>query len=175
MKKVVFLSLVWITSLLCSCSSSTLNVSPQRQPVSFHARWGIIPFSNHTQTPQAGQSAAAITSALLETRGVMSVTTYEVKASKDQLLLSIENIPMKDILRWARRRRLRYIISGSINEWQYKVGLDGEPVVNVALQLIDVRSGRTIWTAVGSRTGGSRSGLTVVAQKLIESMLISIR
>jgi hypothetical protein len=32
-----------------------------------------------------------------------------------------------------------------------------------------------IWTAVGGRTGGSRAGLTIVAQKLITSMLASIQ
>jgi len=152
-----------------------MNISPQKALISFNAKWGIVPFSNHTQTPQAGQSAAAITAALLETRGVSQIIPYEVKTSKDQLLLSIEDIPLKELLKWARARRLQYVVSGNINEWQYKVGLDGEPVVNVALQLIDVKSGRVIWTAVGGRTGGSRAGLTVVAQQLIHLMLANIR
>ena len=56
---------------------------------------------------------------------------------------------------------------GSVEEWRYKVGVDGEPAVGITLQLIDLPSGAVIWTASGSKTGWSREGLTATAQKLL--------
>lgn len=65
-------------------------------------------------------------------------------------------------------------MTGTVNEWRYKVGLDGEPAVSVTLKLIDMRNGRVIWSAVGSKMGSSRSSLGNVGQRLIDSMLNQI-
>ena len=35
----------------------------------------------------------------------------------------------RDAMDWARRQGLEYVICGSVEEWQYKNGLDGEPAV----------------------------------------------
>ena len=42
------------------------------------------------------------------------------------------------LLAWARSTHARYAVTGAVNEWTYKVGLDGEPVVGIAIQLIDL-------------------------------------
>ena len=75
------------------------------------------------------------------------------------------------LLDWARSTHAQYAMTGSVNEWTYKVGLDGEPVVGLSLQLIDLKSGRIVWTAVGSLSGGSRIAVTTTAQRLINSLL----
>jgi hypothetical protein len=49
--------------------------------------------------------------------------------------------------------------------------VDGEPVVGVTFELIDVSTGKVVWSATGSRTGWSRSGLSSIATALIGDVL----
>jgi hypothetical protein len=49
--------------------------------------------------------------------------------------------------------------------------VDGEPAVGVALSVVDVSSGRTVWSGVGARSGWSRDALSAVAQRLLKSLL----
>ena len=58
-----------------------------------------------------------------------------------------------------------------MEEWRYKTGVDGEPVVGLTLELIDVQSGQVVWSATGARSGWSRSSLSSVATSLIGSVL----
>lgn len=59
----------------------------------------------------------------------------------------------------------------TVDEWRYKVGVDGEPAVGITLQVIEVQSGNVIWSAAGSRTGWSRDAVSAVAQKLLRQLL----
>jgi hypothetical protein len=74
-------------------------------------------------------------------------------------------------LAWARSENIRYALAGSVDEWRYKVGIDGEPAAGVTLQLIDVQSGQVLWAAAGGSTGWSRESLSGVAQKLVAKLL----
>ena len=74
-------------------------------------------------------------------------------------------------LDWARGEKARYALTGAVDEWRYKVGVDGEPAVGITLQVIDVQSGNVIWSAAGSRTGWSRDAVSAVAQKLLRELL----
>jgi TolB-like protein len=74
-------------------------------------------------------------------------------------------------LEWARGERARYALTGTVDEWRYKVGVDGEPAVGITLQVIEVQSGNVIWSAAGSRTGWSRDAVSAVAQKLLRQLL----
>jgi hypothetical protein len=76
-------------------------------------------------------------------------------------------------LAWARQQGARYALAGSVDEWRYKVGVDGEPAAGVALQIIDVASGETLWSGAGGKSGWSREALSAVAQQLIRNLLSS--
>jgi hypothetical protein len=65
-----------------------------------------------------------------------------------------------------------YALTGAVDEWRYKVGIDGEPAVGLTLQIINLTDGdRVVWSAAGSKSGWSREALSAVAQKLIKDML----
>jgi hypothetical protein len=64
-------------------------------------------------------------------------------------------------------------VQGAVDEWRYKVGVDGEPAVGVALQVVDLQSGAVVWSAVGAKSGWSREALAAVAQKLIGELIAS--
>jgi hypothetical protein len=62
---------------------------------------------------------------------------------------------------------MRYAVTGTVDEWRYKVGVDGEPAVGFTLQVLDVPTGRVLWSAAGGRTGWSREALSAVAHQLL--------
>ena len=135
------------------------------------ARWVVLPFANATETPFAGQRAEAIGEGLLRSLGVADVQRYPAQLASDNLF---ENGAPKDTdkaLEWARGQNARYAITGTVDEWRYKVGVDGEPAVGVALSVVDVSTGRTVWSGVGAKSGWSRDALSAVAQKLMKSLL----
>ena len=60
-----------------------------------------------------------------------------------------------------------------MEEWRYKVGVDGEPAVGMMLQITDLKSGQVVWSGSGGKTGYSRESLSGTAQKLLNQMLSS--
>src|SRR5690606_10564968 len=92
----------------------------------------------------------------------------------DLLMTSSADRVQKQALEWAQNSGARYALTGSVQEWRYKVGLDGEPVVGLTLNLIDLSDASVVWSATGSRSGWSRSSLAGVGQTLIKDMLDSI-
>jgi hypothetical protein len=66
---------------------------------------------------------------------------------------------------------VRYALTGTVEEWRYKVGVDGEPAAGVTLQIIDVATGEMLWSGSGGKSGWSREALSAVAHKLIRSLL----
>ena len=76
----------------------------------------------------------------------------------------------------ARKRcwpRAQYALTGAVDEWRYKVGVDGEPAAGVTLRIVDVATGNTLWSGAGGKSGWSREALSAVAQKLIRQLLDS--
>ena len=74
-------------------------------------------------------------------------------------------------LAWARQAGARYALTGSVDEWRYKVGVDGEAAVGVVLSIVDVESGRAVWSGSGAQSGWSREALSGVAQRLLRRLL----
>jgi polysaccharide biosynthesis protein PelC len=175
MNLIKFAGVFAVIALLTGCATTRINTQPQATILS-HVNWGVAPFVNNTGTPQANARAQAITAGLLRARGIINVNRYSLRRSCRQLLTCLHyQVPYSRIKSWARRARLHYVMFGVVNEWRYKVGLDGEPSVNVTLKLKDMRNGHVVWSAVGSKVGGSRAGLGEVAQSLIRCMLNKLR
>jgi TolB-like protein len=140
-------------------------------PLEAGARWVILPLANHTETPQAGLRAEVILESLLRQRGLQSLERPPTLPVNDLMGEAPEGKPRQDAQRWAAEQGIRYAITGAVDEWRYKVGVDGEPAVGVVLQLIDLKSGNVVWTATGAKSGWSREALSAVGQKLMRDML----
>jgi polysaccharide biosynthesis protein PelC len=136
-----------------------------------NTKWVMLPVLNHTEVPQAGLRAEAITEALLRAQGVNDLTRYPPTLNPDTLFEPAERKVMAEADKWARTQGARYAIYGAVDEWRYKVGIDGEPAVGVALHIIDLQSNAVVWTGVGGKSGWSRESLSGVAQKLIKELL----
>ena len=160
-----------LSGLLAGCSVMNTSSSSGSATLSREARWVLLPIANHTEVPQAGLRAETITEALLRGRGLGALATYPATLNTESLMEPAERKVQADAAKWAREQGMRYGVQGAVDEWRYKVGVDGEPAVGIALQVIDLQSGEVVWSAVGARSGWSREALSAVAQKLISDLL----
>jgi polysaccharide biosynthesis protein PelC len=153
---------------LLALASGCTTVSVQPAPaLAANASWALLPIMNFTETPQSGLRAEALLESLLRSGGVTNLKRYPANLNTESLFEPLERKAIEQSLAWARNENFRYAMTGSVEEWRYKVGVDGEPAVGITLQLIDLPSGAVIWTASGSKTGWSREGLSAIAQKLL--------
>lgn len=157
--------------LLAACSSTTVDTSASPAPLAAQGSWGLLPFTNHTSEPQAALRAEAITGNLLRARGITRLQRYPVQLASDSVFDPADRGTQEKALRWAREQGLRYAVLGTVDEWGYKVGVDGEPATGFTLQVIDVQRQHVIWSAVGAKSGWSRQAVSGVAQQLLLQML----
>lgn len=158
-----------LTTVLAACTTTAPSVSTT--PLDPTAKWALLPMANHTDTPQAGMSAEAITEHLLRARGVRQLERYPATLSRDTLFEPSERKVIEEAQKWARDRGARYGVTGMVEEWRYKVGIDGEPAVGVTLQVIDLQDGAVLFSASGGKSGWSREALSAVAHKLLDSLV----
>lgn len=157
---------------LAACS--TMDVAPS-PGLAAGDRLAVLPLVNYTETPEAGLRASSIAYGILQVQGHGEVLQPTDSGAQDPLFGDPTGKAQAADLEWARQADARYALAGSVHEWRYKVGVDGEPAVGLSFKLIDLDSGTTIWTATGSRSSWSRSSLATVAQDLIRSLLAPLR
>jgi TolB-like protein len=108
-------------------------------------------------------------------RGLKSLDLYPVELNNDTLFEPSERKVVDKAREWAQSQGIRYILTGSVEEWHYKVGVDGEPAVGLTLKVIDLNTNQVVWSAVGAKSGWSRSALSAVAQDLARSLLSDLK
>jgi TolB-like protein len=170
--KLIKTVLLMATALLATACTTVSSVAPS---ANFEpgAKWALLPMVNQTDTPQAGLSAEAIAEHGLRLRGVRDIARYPVALSRDSLFEPSERRVAEEAQKWAREQGIRYGLTGVVQEWRYKVGIDGEPAVGVTLQVLDLSTGHIIWSASGAKSGWSREALSGVAHKLLYQLLDS--
>lgn len=150
-----------------ACSSIDTTQAPALNALDAVA---VLPIANYTETPDAGDAAQAMAVNALRHLGLATVESVPANPSDDQFDATSRPDGDKG-LAWARAHHARYSLSGAVEEWRYKVGVDGEPVVGMTFELREVASGKVVWSSTGSRSGWSRSSLGGVAQSLIGKLL----
>ena len=139
--------------LLAACSTLDRSEAPV---LSSKAQWVLLPFANFTETPLAGSRAEAVAEGVLRAQGVAKLRRYPAALQQEALF---------------EPEGARYALTGSVEEWRYKVGVDGEPAVGIAVSIIDVPTGETLWSGVGAKAGWSRDSLAAVAQQLMRKLI----
>lgn len=155
--------------LLAGCASASFHASPA-PTLDRSATWVVAPLINNTATPYAGKRAERIVNALLSQH--ISGQILDPPVSDDTTGLPVDNgeAAEKAARTFARARGARYLVTGSVDEWHYKIGLDGQPAVGFTLRVDDLKSGKTVWTGAASASGGSREGIAVLAQNTLNRM-----
>lgn len=161
-----WLPLLLLLFLLAGCSSVRVRTSPP-PPIERSARWAVVPLSNHTTTPFAGYRAQKLCLALLQAQGVDQLIVPPEPAD----VLPLGTRPLEKDLHWARRHQVRYLVTGAVAEWRYKVGIDGEPAVALTLQLHDLDSDRIIWQGSASASGRYWHSVGLLGQTLLQRLV----
>jgi TolB-like protein len=163
--------LLCLTTFLAVACSTSIKSTDGHDALDAQAKWVLLPIANNTGTPQAALSAEAMLDHLLRRQGVASLLNYPAALSRDTLFEPTERKVSEEAQKWAREQGARYALTGSVEEWRYKVGIDGEPAVGVTLKVIDLSTGNVVWSASGAKSGWSRAALAAVAQALLTDLL----
>ncbi len=158
--------------LLSGCAGMNIQSA---KPVAANrdAAWAVLPFVNNTETPMANARAAAMAAGVLQSEGRQVRGELPISTRTEALLGGDWKQEYASALRTAREEGARYALAGSVDEWDYRAGINAEPEVAMTLWVVDVASGKVIWSGVGSAHGGSlgRGGTGGVAQRLIQRLL----
>ncbi len=153
--------------LLAGCSS--LSSQHGSQPIPRDGRMAVVPLINLSQTPQAGDQAASILSAILRSRAVSDVRLY--LPEDDNPMLYESQARQQQALASAEADGAEWLMSGTVEEWRYKNGIDGEPAVGVTLEVRRPGETTVVWSGTAARTGWGREGLGVAGRKLLETLV----
>ncbi len=159
-----------LSTVLSGCAVTDVH---RTEPLDRQVTWALLPLANHSETPLAGQKAEASLTTLLHQQGIRSLTQAPRTAPMGLLELPSDQ-DYQAALSWAQQQGVRYGVTGSVDEWQYKAGLDGEPAIGISLRVVDVNSGEIMWSASGARTGWGFSTTSGVAQKLMAELVATL-
>ena len=160
-------------SLLCLLSLAGCSIikSEDDRQFSSAASWVLLPLDNYSQTPQASERAESILTTLLRSRGITQLSLAPNDVAPDALPFQDNPRRYRQALAWAQSRGAEFGVTGTIEEWRYKSGLDGEPAAGISLRVIDIRSGDILWSASAARSGWSRESLSGNAQKVMRKLV----
>jgi polysaccharide biosynthesis protein PelC len=159
-----------VVTLVAGCGSSKTTVV-RAGPVRSTGRWVILPVVNNSETPQAGERLEAILDTVLRKGGVATLDRYPPPKEDDTHLVSSDRQRYEAALEWARSAKYEYAVGGSVEEWRYKSGLDAEPAIGITMRVLEVSTGKVLWAATGTRTGGGNQNTSATAVELIDAMI----
>ncbi len=145
------------------------------------ARWvAVLPLVNLTTFPNAG-------------RIVQDLLTTELYASTDFQIMEQTELLKKmkgneadldEVLdnavafRVGEALGVDTVIFGSVTEYRYKRGLDEAPVVGVNIRMLDIKTGRVLWSGSKSGIGGCfwfcEDSLNRLAQKVCHDLVLAM-
>lgn len=161
--------------------------------------WVLLPVQNLGETHMAGERVEELLTTLLRIQNNVELAPYaaaplnmsggpsgglkggpalakdgkDAKDADSDLDLD-ERQHYERVLAWARDRKFSYGIGGSVQEWRYRAGTEGEPAVGLTLRVIELGTGRTVFTAAGASPTPGRGSLSSATQALLRSMLTKL-
>ena len=161
------LVLIFFTLIFIGCSSIVINrngiILPRDRVYAISSFW------NYTETPMAGLRASSIIEGVISKKNLKTISliggSEEMESAKSRESF-IQEQKAKALSMGAS-----YLIIGSVQEWRYKTGIDGEPVVSYTLKIIDLKSGQTLFNGVGAKSGWGHKSIGVVAQEIAQELI----
>lgn len=167
-KKKYLLGLLMASVLPVACSIHEIQ---KTAPLNPKATWVILPFINHSDSPEAGERVADISATLLRSQRHVHLIEAHPPVDAQQFPELNQQKRVNDAIQWSRAQQYQYGLGGSVQEWHYKSGLDAEPAVGATLKVIDLTTGEVVWSASGSKTGWSRESLSGTGHQLLAELL----
>lgn len=153
-----------------ACSSTMTSVQ-RSASLRSGARWVMLPVSNYSETPQAGERVESMLETLLRRAGIYQLDRYPPIKDDDTHLVVSDRQRYEESLGWARQQSFDYAVSGSVEEWRYKSGIEGEPAVGLTVRIVDLKTNRVLWSGSGARTGGAGDNASGTALTVLGSLL----
>ncbi len=164
MYKKLTLNLIMVLFSACSSMINKKNFELPTDKI-----YAISSFWNYTETPMAGLRASSIVESVLAKE---QIRVYSLINGSDEMgeIKSKEKflIAKKDK---ARESNADYLITGDVQEWRYKTGIDGEPVVSYSIKVIDLKDNRVVYSSVGAKSGWGHKSIGVVAQEIAVELI----
>ncbi|HXN82626.1 MAG TPA: hypothetical protein VN883_09100 [Myxococcales bacterium] len=160
-----------VLAVACALGGCSVRQVKRGAPLDEHAAWVMLPVRNFAETPLAGERTRALVATLLRMRGVGDLREYPDADGNDQLPDLDDQHRYQSALDWARAQGVVYGVTGAVHEWHYRGGPDGEPAVGLGLGVIELSTGRVVWSAAGALEGWGHETLSGTAQKLIGELV----
>jgi hypothetical protein len=166
-----------VAFLFCSATAACGGVTRVQHgpPLSAHARWIVLPIENHSETPLAGERLEAIVSTVLRARGVGRVDPSPPPADPDAAVTQSDRQRSDEALEWGRAHGYVYGVAGSVEEWRYKSGLDGEPAIGLTLRVVRIADDTVVWSGTTSRTGWTHESVSSTALRAVDDLVDDIK
>jgi|UniRef100_A0A7C5X2G1 hypothetical protein len=157
MRRVYFAVLVLLLIVGCArVVNQTPTLPTKGEP------YAVLPFENYTETPYAGYRVASILEGVLASKGynlIPRVWSIKEREPTEEEIEKLREIAVKN--------GARYIVYGSVNEFRYKTGLDGEPAVSMTIFVYDAKENKVVKNVAVSGSGWVHESLGTLAQKLL--------
>jgi TolB-like protein len=149
--------------LFIGCSKEVYNIPKNNTKIQTIT---IVPFANFTQTQMAGYRVAGIVEGVLRDKGFNIQKSLWDYPEEDYTLEEIKQI--------INNSKERYVLSGYVNEYRYKTGIDGEPAVSVTIRIYDKNLNKYIYKATFSKVGSTYDSLGVITQEALNKVINAI-
>lgn len=163
MRKSLYIVLMLFLTLSCS---TVTNIQKAEKLDLKNKSVVVMPFENFTETPLAGLRVSSIVYGVLSSRNLSNVHIYNLPEDKDYKPEEI-----RGFIDSVKGKNYDFAVIGSVNEFRYKTGIDGEPAVSLTIKIYDLKNEKVVYSAVGSKTGWSHESLSTVSQKIVNKLL----
>jgi hypothetical protein len=167
----VMLGLLLISSLVTPACGGTMTSVQRSTALRSGARWVMLPVANFSETPQAGERIESMLETLLRKQGIAALDRYPPIKEDDTHLVVSDRQRYEESLAWARAQHFDYAVYGSVEEWRYKSGVEGEPAVGLSVRIFDLKNNRVLWSGSGARTGGRSDNASETALTILDSLV----
>ena len=155
-------------SLLIFTACSSL-VHKKTTSLPSNKTYAIASFWNYTETPMAGLRAASIVESVLSQK---NIALHSLIAGSDDVALKEGKQKLFKLQqKQAKTLGASYLITGNVQEWQYKTGIDAEPVVSYSIKVIDLSNNAIVFNAVGAKSAWGHKSIGVVAQEIAKELI----
>ena len=134
-------------------------------------KYAISSFWNYTETPMAGLRASTIVESVLAKSNPQLISLISGSEEIASYRNKKEFIGAKKAE--AKRLGVDYLILGNVQEWRYKTGIDGEPVVSFNINIIDLKNDSRLFSGVGAKSAWGHKSIGIVAQEIAEDLIPS--
>ena len=162
--------------LLALSGCSYFRASPATHRIDESSRILVLPFENFTETPNAGETIAELFATEMFVQGF----TLVPEENRRQILPKVTFGPLskriEDLSReLAEEVNAQYVVIGVVGEFHYKYGLNANPAAGMAVQVLDAKTGETVWRGSGSRSGLGYDCVTRTAQRVCRKLVRNMR